>query len=677
MNSAGGHKMSQIAFNRRILVVDDNEAIHNDVRSALRSDRDTGELDALASTLLGEPTYNPTSLVDYEISSATQGEAGFEKVKQAVAANQPFAVAFVDVRMPPGWDGIHTIKKMREVDSELQVVICSAHSDYTWNDTLKTLGMGDWLLVLKKPFDVIELQQIAYALSEKWNLARLASAHTDNLEQQVEEHAERLKRANIALTQQVASLADANRRLEQEVNARREADERIRHMAYHDSLTNLPNRLKLVESVDACIRHCDAQPGRHFAILYCDVDNFKIVNDSLGHRVGDQLLLEMSDRLRRTLASRPHGKQGDMVARLGGDEFVVLLSDISDTAEVLSFAEQLRATAHQPILLGSNEIAPTVSVGAAISSSEYGDATDLLRDADTAMYHAKDAGKGRVAVFDNDMRDKVTARMLIENELRRAIIDRQFVVHYQPIVSLETGKTVSVEALVRWQHPEKGLRSPDTFIPIAEDSGMIEHIGRIVLSDAIEQIADWRKELPEAKDLSVNINLSPRQLASSTIVPYIEDCLARHEVPHSAIRLEITESAMMDDLPLVRQILDDLTSRGIQIHLDDFGTGFSSLSILHTLPFSTIKIDRSFIRHVTMDIEHSTTIQAIVMLAQSKGMKVVAEGIETTEQLALIKELCCDFGQGYLFSRPLPAADLGRFISEYHDVGVRADLVLT
>jgi diguanylate cyclase (GGDEF)-like protein len=652
--------------NRRILIIDDNQAIHTDVRSVLASEDHGQEIEELSASLFGTDEKNSRDKVKYEIDSAYQGQEGYELVKQALAENRPYALAFVDMRMPPGWDGIQTIQEIKKIDAHLQVTICTAFSDYSWQATLDILGMSDWLLILKKPFDVVEVQQLAYALTEKWNLAKRASMRTEELEQLVSDHAVKLELANAQLLEQVDSLAEANRKLSREMDARHEADERIRHMAYHDSLTSLPNRLMLIEKIGESISHSKNTAGYRFAVLYCDIDNFKLVNDSLGHRVGDQLLLQVAHRFTHALRTSEYPPRGasDMVARLSGDEFVILLDDISTVDNVLQIAERMKDAVSQNIAIDQNELLPSLSIGVAVCSGEYSDPTDLLRDADTALYNAKANGKGCVALFDQDMRAKVTARMNLEHDLRRAIDEKQFVVYYQPIVSLQTQEVVSAEALARWQHPTQGLILPGGFIPVAEETGMIEAIGELVLEESVRQVAQWRATISGMENLGVNVNLSPRQLVDRSIIGRVDKCLQTHELAPGALRLEITESAMMNDLTMVLRFIEDLAARGIEIHLDDFGTGYSSLSILHTLPFNTIKLDRSFVSNLGMELESPTTVQAIVMLAKNRQVKVVAEGIESYDQMTHLRRLDCDYGQGYYFSKPLPPEEFVDFFRQ-------------
>ncbi len=652
--------MNNQAKNRRILIVDDNEAIHTDIRSILEPPKENAELDSLTAALFDDAKPTDTLAINYEIESAYQGQQGFEMVRQAQEAANPFALAIVDVRMPPGWDGIQTIQEMKKADPQLQIAICTAYSDYSWQTILDKFGINDWLLILKKPFDVVEVKQLACSLTEKWNLSKWVSLRTVELEQSVEDHAQRLEIANAKLQEQVQSLADANTHLSREMEGRREADERIRHIAFHDALTGLPNRMLLSDRIGECIERSKRQKIYHFAMLYCDLDNFKLVNDSLGHRVGDHLLVHIGERLRHALRTTTQTMRSgyDMVSRLSGDEFVVLLDDVEGTEHALQIAERVREVVCQNVKIEQNELLPSISIGLAMSSGEYDDASDMLRDADTALYHAKDSGKCCVSVFDLNMRTQVTNRMNLESDLRRAIEEQQFVVYYQPIVSLLTGEIVSLEALVRWQHPVKGILAPDAFIGVAEETGMIDAIGESVFREALDQVGHWRNTIAEATHISVSINLSPRQLRNRRIVGVIDGCLKQHSFDPAALRLEITESAMMTDLTMVRGIIEDISLLGVEFYLDDFGTGYSSLSILHTLPFSTIKLDRSFVSNLDNELESPTTIQAIVMLAKNGGVKLVAEGIETYEQLCHLRELECEFGQGYFFSKPLPKREI-------------------
>jgi diguanylate cyclase (GGDEF)-like protein len=647
--------MEYEAKNRRILVVDDTTSIHDDVRTILTYGKTDDKLSELEFAVLGTKSSGEAP-IPYEIDSAYQGEEGFKLVSKALEAGRPYALAIVDVRMPPGWDGIQTVERMREIDPELQVAICTAYSDYSWQGLHEKFGTNDWLLIFKKPFDLAEVQQLACTMTEKWNLARQASMKLGELQGMVEEHARQLHIANEELQERNASLAEANDRLSEEMNARRLADERIRHIAFHDALTDLPNRTLLMERLNECIARSRQESDYLFAILFTDVDDFKIVNDSLGHRVGDQLLSQIASEMTRSMRTMSSSirPSNDTVARLGGDEFVVLLDDIKCIDNVVDIAERIQKAVCRPLNVAHREIVPSISIGAAVSKHDYDDAVDIMRDADTALYHAKASGKGRVSLFDQAMRSRVLERVDLENDLWHAVSDKQFVVYYQPIVSLVDGKATNLEALLRWNHPTRGLLPPAAFIQVAEETGMIETIGEFVLEEVSRQLADWRLRLPDVQDLSVSLNLSACQLVSHNLVKQIDRCLKEYDLEPSSLKLELTETTMMDNLAMMKAVIDEITLRHIEIHLDDFGTGYSSLSILHTLPFTALKLDRSFVNNLGKDLECETTIQAIVMMARNRRIKLIAEGVETYEQVEMLRDLDCEYAQGYYFSRPVP-----------------------
>jgi diguanylate cyclase (GGDEF)-like protein len=644
---------------RRILLVDDNPEIHKDIMGILRPQRDN-PLAIVEAELFGDvaaPEDSKRASVQYELESAFQGEQALAMVEQALRDGRPYSMAIVDVRMPPGWDGIETIERLRQVDPSLQIVICSAYSDYSWKAIDERLQATDWLLILRKPFEHAEIRQLASALTEKWNLGVKASLNIDALEEMVKDHAAQVQQANVELERRNGSLADVNERLSREMHARQLVDAEIRHIAFHDVLTGLPNRPFLMERLNECVERSKRQKDYRYALLFIDIDNFKLVNDSLGHRAGDQLLSQfasaMSGAMRTLQASiRP---THDTVARLGGDEFVVLLDDIRDSDNVLGVAQRIQELACMPLDVGGRRMTPNISIGAAISQNEYDDGIDVLRDADTALYHAKEQGKGRIALFDQAMRSRVLERADIENDLQLAIANEEFVVYYQPIVSLLTGKIVCLEALVRWEHPTRGLLPPDAFIPVAEQTGMIEAIGEQVLEHVAGQLAEWRATVPQSANLSVSVNLSAAQIVGNQLLEQVDRCLEQYGLPPSALKIELTETTAMRNFDLSKQVIDAFVARGIEVYLDDFGTGYSSLSTLHTLPFATIKLDKSFIASSEVDAEAATTIRAMVMIADTRNMRLVAEGIETIEQVTALRQLNCEFGQGFFFARPLSA----------------------
>ena len=342
------------------------------------------------------------------------------------------------------------------------------------------------------------------------------------------------------------------------------------------------------------------------------------------------------------------------MARLGGDEFVILLDGLQDSDSAVGVAKRIQEMISRPFVVEHREFVPSISIGVAVGRSEYDDAIEIMRDADTALYHAKEQGKGQVAVFNQSMRTQVLERLDLESDLARAIESNQFVVHYQPIVSLIDGSLCSLEALVRWQHPTRGFLMPSSFLAAAEESRVIEAIGERVLEEATCQLSLWHDRFPLARRVAVTVNLSACQLVGHRLLKLIDRCLKHYNLQPGSLKLELTESMMMTNLATARNVVEAITARGIEIYLDDFGTGFSSLSMLHTLPFAALKLDHGFVSHLVDDIECQTTIQAMVMLAKNRNMRLIAEGIETREQLVLLKDLGCELGQGYLFSRPVP-----------------------
>lgn len=443
----------------------------------------------------------------------------------------------------------------------------------------------------------------------------------------------------------------------QDITDRKRAEERLVYDAFHDALTGLPNRALFIDHLKLAIARSHRNTNSHFAVLFLDLDRFKIVNDSLGHMIGDELLVAISRRLEDCL--RP----GDTVARLGGDEFTILLDDLRDTAEAVQVAERIRQDLLVPFNLHGHEVFTGASIGIAPSTVGYDLPEDVLRDADTAMYRAKSLGTTRHEVFDKAMHAQATNLLQLETDLRRAIERREFVVYYQPIIQLDSHRVSGFEALIRWQHPEHGFISPAEFIPIAEDTGLIVPIGRWVLEEACQQMRDWQQTTNANHDLVMSVNLSGKQFAQSDLITDIKDVLAQTQLDPRCLKLEITESVVMENIETAVGMLDQLRALGITLSIDDFGTGYSSLSYLHRFPLSTLKIDRSFVSLMLGNNENSEIVRTIVMLAQNLGMDVVAEGVETDDQLAVLRAIGCKYGQGYLFSRPIPASQAAGFLA--------------
>ncbi len=444
-----------------------------------------------------------------------------------------------------------------------------------------------------------------------------------------------------------------------DITQQKAAEDRLRHDAFHDTLTGLPNRALFFDRLGRALERTHRNKDYLFAVLFLDLDGFKTINDSLGHLVGDQLLVEISRRLLQVVRSE------DTVARLGGDEFTVLLEDISDNSDAIRVADRVHRILKKPFDLGGNEFFPTTSIGIALSSSGYERPEDLLRDADTAMYRAKTSGKANHKIFDLEMHEQALSRLQLESGLRKAVENQEFVVYYQPVITLDTGRIVGFEALVRWNHPEKGLMLPGTFMQIAEDCGFIAPIGEHVLRVACTQLKAWRDSFgPKFPELLVSVNVSVRQFEQPDLVERILQVIEETGAPPNGLRLEVTESALMRDYQTAVQILSRLKDVEIQFYLDDFGTGYSSLNHLRQFPFSTLKVDRSFVGEMLISEETHQVVQTVLRLAQSLGMSSVGEGVETAEQLAELRRLGCQLAQGFLFSKAVPADEATRMLAE-------------
>jgi diguanylate cyclase (GGDEF)-like protein len=445
----------------------------------------------------------------------------------------------------------------------------------------------------------------------------------------------------------------------QDVTERNRLEAALRHQAFHDELTGLANRALLTDRIDHAIHRL--RRTRHTAaVLVLDLDRFKTVNDSLGHNAGDALLREIAARFRRAL------READTPARIGGDEFAILLEDLDSVDDAKSTAQRLLDALEEPFVVLGKEIFARASIGVSIVDTHGDNADELLRNADAAMYRAKEHG-GEYRVFETKMHENALTRLELESDLRRALTERQLVLHYQPIVSLSSQRVVGVEALVRWDHPDRGLIAPNDFIPLAEQNGLIVDLGRWVLLEACAQAQAWRAVWD--KDLGVTVNVSRRQLIDPDIYADVANALRASRLDPDALTLEITESCLIDDPALVLERLQQLKTLNVKIAIDDFGTGYSTLSSVHTWPIDTLKIDKSFVDGVTAGSTAVSVVQAIVSLAQTMELETVAEGVEQTSQLERLADLGCSHMQGFCFSKPLPAADVAKLFEGAPHVG--------
>ncbi|TVQ65078.1 MAG: EAL domain-containing protein, partial [Spirulina sp. DLM2.Bin59] len=463
--------------------------------------------------------------------------------------------------------------------------------------------------------------------------------------------------------------------LEREIQERKRAQKELLHLALHDPLTQLPNRSLFMDRLEAMLLHSQEQPSYGFVVLFLDCDRFKRINDSLGHTVGDRLLIAIAQRLCQCL--RPQ----DTLARLGGDEFAILLDGCDDAQAALAIAEALNRSLTEPFHLNNYEIFINASIGIVFNSDRlyqqlhppavpyslnlrYTDAEHLLRDADTAMYRAKAMGKGCYQVFSPDLHDQARSLLELENDLRRALEQEEFLLYYQPIIALQRGKIAGFEALIRWRHPEKGFISPAEFIPAAEETGLIIPIGEWVFQTACHQLKKWHDLAVTPEPLTMSVNFSVRQFSQANFMGKIESILHHTQANCKFLKLEITESVFIDQPESVMLLLQELKAKKLKLSLDDFGTGFSSLSYLHRFPMDTLKIDQSFIRQIGDNAKNLEIVQAIIALGHNLGIETIAEGVETPHQLAHLRALDCGYGQGYWFAKPGTAEDAEALLAQ-------------
>ena len=506
--------------------------------------------------------------------------------------------------------------------------------------------------MLRKPFDADGVWQLALTLSQKWSLARHSSLEMEELNR----HA----RA-------------ATAKLEEQIRLRAEVEEELRHLAYHDPVTGLPNRTYLYDRIEQCIQRSLRTPGYRYAVLFLDLDNFKLINDTMGHDRGDRLLQDVAQRLRTCMRSLDAIAkiEEDVAARVGGDEFIVLLEGIHDPSDCLRVAERFIEILSRPFRIDGKELIVCASIGVATSDREYLQAQDVLRDADTAMYRAKSLGKARYAIFDPEMHNAAKRRLEIESRLREAIVKQHMRLSYQPIVNVRTQELIGFEALVRCTLPGFDV-NPQEVINVAEETGLIIPIGNWVFRKACSDLRQWRAQYSHAQHLRMNINISRRELAADGLVENARNAMADNHVPSELVSIEVTESGIIQDADTALARLRELRDLGVQLHMDDFGTGYSSLACLHNYPLDGVKIDRAFTATMTSDQRYIAVVKAIVTLCRALDMRITVEGIETPEQLELVDSLGCDSAQGYMFAKPMAAEDVATLLEQTPDLRLAA-----
>ncbi|CAN1213352.1 histidine kinase [Tumidithrix helvetica PCC 7403] len=561
----------------------------------------------------------------YEVEAANCGMAG-------LTAAKIFApdLILLDIKMPD-LNGYEVCQQLKAdpTTQDIPIVFLSALNEIL--DKVKAFEVGG-VDYMTKP---LQLREVLVRVENQMSLLA-AKAEIRKLNTDLEE------RVKLRTAQ-----------LEQEIQKHVSTQKQLQHLAFHDPLTDLPNRSLFIERLAQSLKRIKYRSDYRFAVLFLDCDRFKLINESLGHLLGDMLLVEFADRLKQIIRSV------DSVARFGGDEFSILLEEIDDPKDALDVANHILESLNTgPFILGDKEIFINVSIGIVFGHPSYDLPDTILRDADTAMYQAKEKGKACYQVFHPDMHIFTRKAFELQTDLRLALEQQQFMLYYQPVISLATGDLAGFEALIRWNHPTEGFISPSKFIPVAEETGLIAQIGEWTLQEACRQIKAWQEKFGKQFSVRINVNLSVKQFSLPDLMERIDRILSDTGVNGSMLKLEITETAIMDNAESADLIFKQLKEREIQLCIDDFGTGYSSLNYLHRFPVKTLKIDRSFISIIEDgNLEHShqsLIVQAIVTLAHQLGMDVVAEGVETAEQVMYLKQIGCEFAQGYYFDKPLP-----------------------
>jgi diguanylate cyclase (GGDEF)-like protein len=733
--------------NLRILIIDDNPQIHHDFIKILTADTSSKkkELEDLERQLYNNTQPQKITLPAFQIDTATQGQEGVLYVDKAMKEGNPYALAFVDIRMPPGWDGIETIKHIWEIDENIQVVICTAYSDYSWEETVEQLGQRENLLILKKPFDNIAVRQLSMALTKKWQLLKISQEYTQELEKNVEERTRELEETlsvtrgtlessidGILVIDDKNNVLDYNTQLKElwqipesildgkngtalfdhiaqqmekpeffsewtknllthpevskldkfickdnrvvehytqpyklrntvagriwgfrDVTERTRLEDKIQFQATHDPLTQLPNRDALFSFIRNEI--IKAGSANQFAVLFFDLDRFKLINDSFSHAIGDELLKNIASRVKENL------RESDFLARLGGDEFVIVISDFKSLESLHSIKNKLFNTFKENFELSGHQIIVTPSIGLSIYPDNGTDADELIRNADMAMYHAKELGGGQIQFYTPQLNQENLKQLEMETDLHRAIENNEFFLCYQPQFDLKDNKLISVEALIRWRHPEKGIILPIEFIPLAEEVGLISSMTQWIIREACRQNKMW--QTAGLSCIRVAVNLTTREFQQPDLVNMIQTILTETQLEPKYLEIELTENIIVNGAEAIKKI-QQLKDIGINLAIDDFGTGYSSLNYLRELPLDRLKIDQSFIKNIDVNRGDEVIIQAIITMAKNLNLEILAEGVETKNQVDFLKSKQCGEVQGYYFSKPLEATELEKILKD-------------
>jgi len=602
----------------RILVVDDDAMLIGEYLRCLGSDFEpdaaTSTLSDLEKVLFGEET-DEKGAAKFDVQSRNQGNAAVETVRDAVKVGNPFAIVFLDIRMPPGIDGIEAARQIRKLDPNVNIVIVTGSFSPEPENLGKEIPPADRIFFFKKPFHAVECRQLAAALCGKWH-ADLA-----------------LRRANDVLEQRVWDRTEA-----------------LHKLAYYDPTTGLPNRLKVLDELQV-LMDVDAAQSCSTATILLDLERFSFLNETMGYEAGTELLNLVGKRLTETCKAFEKNP-GCIVGRFGADEFACLIPGIKDADVLQDCVDAVRCGIEEPFLVNGRDIFLKASIGVASHPMHGNDAKTVFRCAEAALHRSMRRLDGRVTFYQSEMQNLARHKFDMEGELRQAIENDEIVTWYQPQLSLLSGKIAGVEALARWQRPDGSIVQPGDFVPLTEEMGISDVFFESVMRHVCSTVAKWKES--DGWDVPISVNLSAHQLRNHNLVELIKSILNQKQVAQNLINLELTETVLLEDLTIAKPVLADLSSYGVGIHIDDFGTGYSSLSYLAELPVQTLKIDQSFVERLTESETNARVVQSIIALGKAMGLEVVAEGVETEQQLKLVTNFGADLAQGFFIGRPMP-----------------------
>lgn len=605
----------------RILVVDDDAMLIGEYLRCLgegfEPDSATSTLGDLEKVLFGEVT-DEHGAAKFDVQSRNQGKAAVEAVREAVKVGSPYSIVFLDIRMPPGIDGIEAARQIRELDRNVNIVIVTGSLSPEPENLGLKIPPADRIFFFKKPFHAVECRQLAAALCGKW--------HSDLA----------LRRANDVLEQRVWERTEA-----------------LHKLAYYDPVTQLPNRLKLLDELQLLIDPPDSS-SLQTAVLLLDIDRFSFLNETMGYESGTELLGAIGKRLVRACQDLPQ-EQESIVGRFGADEFACLIPGIEGRNVLEDFVERIRKSIEEPFLINSRELFLKSSIGVAWYPLHGSDSKTVFRCAEAALHRSMRQPARCVTWYHSKMQDRARHKFDLQSELRQALENDEIITWYQPQLSLQTGKIAGVEALARWQRPDGTIVQPVDFVPLTEEMGISDLLFESVLRYVSNSVSKWKTEYDW--DIPVSVNLSAHQLRNHRLVETIRSILEQKDVAQSLLNLELTETVLLEDLTIAEPVLWDLSRYGVGIHIDDFGTGYSSLSYLADLPVQTLKIDQSFVARLTESETNAKVVQAIVALGKAMELEVVAEGVETEQQLLMVARYGCDLAQGFFIGKPMTEAD--------------------